>query len=117
MEGHIAIFPSPGMGHLIPLTELANRLLHHRRLSITFIIPSAVGASIKPQNDIINAMSENISSIFLPPVDLNDIPDDAAIEIRIALTMSRSFPSLRQTLAELTRDSNRPSALVVDVIE
>ncbi|GKB63078.1 hydroquinone glucosyltransferase-like protein [Tanacetum coccineum] len=102
-------------GHLIPLTELAQRLLQHRRLPVTFIIPSTLGAPIKPQNDILNAMSENISSIFLPPVDLNDIPDDATIETRIGLTMSRSFPSLRQTLAELIRDSKRPSALIVDV--
>ncbi|PWA87820.1 UDP-glucuronosyl/UDP-glucosyltransferase [Artemisia annua] len=115
MEGHIVIFPSPGMGHLIPLVELAQRLLDHRRLFITFIIPTAVGATIIPQNDILNAMPENISTIFLPPVDLNDIPDDAAIETRIALTMSRSFPSLRQTLAELTRTSKKPSALVVDL--
>nr|GFC07014.1 hydroquinone glucosyltransferase-like [Tanacetum cinerariifolium] len=115
MEGHIVIFPSPGMGHLIPLAELAQRLLHHGRLSVTFIIPSTLGAPIKPQNDILNTMSENISSIFLPPIDLNDIPDDATIETRIGLTMSRSFPSLRQTLAELIRDSKRPSALIVDV--
>ncbi|GJY44429.1 hydroquinone glucosyltransferase-like protein [Tanacetum coccineum] len=114
-EGHIAIFPSPGMGHLIPLIEFAQRLLHHRRLLITFIIPTTVGATIKPQNDILNAMSENISSIFLPPVDLNDIPDDATIETRIALTMSRSFPSLRHTLAELTPNSEKLSALVVDL--
>lgn len=117
MEGHIAIFPSPGMGHLIPLTELAHRLLLHRRLLITFIIPTAVGAPIKPQNDILNAMPENISSIFLPPVDLNDLLDDATLETRISITLSRSLPSLQQTLAMLTHDSSRkkPSALVVDV--
>lgn len=119
MEAHIAIFPSPGMGHLIPLTGLAHRLLHllHRRVFITFIIPTAAGSPVKPQNDILNAMPENVTSIFLPPVDLNDLPQDAAIETRISLTMTRSLPALRQTLAELTRDSTRkrPSALVVDI--
>ncbi|KAK9079754.1 hypothetical protein SSX86_001427 [Deinandra increscens subsp. villosa] len=117
METHIAILPSPGMGHLIPLTELAHQLLLHRRLFITFIIPTATGSPIKPQNDILNAMPENISSIFLPPVSLNDIPEDSALETRISLTLTRSLPALRQTLTELTRDSVRkkPSALVVDV--
>ncbi|KVH89994.1 hydroquinone glucosyltransferase-like [Cynara cardunculus var. scolymus] len=118
MEAHIAIFPSPGMGHLIPLTGLAHRLLHllHRRVFITFIIPTTAGSSIKPQNDILNAMPENVSSIFLPPVDLNDLPQDAAMETRILLTVTRSLPALRQTLVELTRDSTkRPSTLVVDI--
>ncbi|KAD4384764.1 hypothetical protein E3N88_24932 [Mikania micrantha] len=117
MEPHIAIFPSPGMGHLIPLTELAHRLLLHRRLFITFIIPTVAGSPVKPQNDILNAMPENISSIFLPPVNLNDIPEDAALETRISLTLTRSLPALRQTLTDLTSGSLRkkPSALVVDI--
>ncbi|KAJ0770164.1 putative hydroquinone glucosyltransferase [Helianthus annuus] len=117
MEAHIAIFPSPGMGHLIPLTELAHRLLLHRRLFITFIIPTAAGSPVKPQNDILNSMPENISSIFLPSVDLSDIPEDAALETRIILTLTRSLPALRQTLTELTGESirKRPSALVVDL--
>lgn len=110
MEGHIAIFPSPGMGHLIPLIELAHRLLLHPRLFINFIIPTATGSPIKPQNDILSAMPENISYIFLPPVDLTDLPDDAAMESRIALTLIRSLPALRETLTR-----NRPSALLVDI--
>ncbi|XP_071707404.1 hydroquinone glucosyltransferase-like [Rutidosis leptorrhynchoides] len=117
MESHIAIFPSPGMGHLIPLTELARRLLAHRQLLITFIIPTAVGAPIKPQNDILNAMSESITSIFLPPVSLNDIPEDSSLETRISLTLTRSLPALHNTLTELTHESTRkkPLALVVDL--
>ncbi|KAJ9555829.1 hypothetical protein OSB04_010443 [Centaurea solstitialis] len=119
MEVHIAIFPSPGMGHLIPLTELARQLLRllHHRVFITFIIPTTAGAPIKPQNDILNAMPENVTSVFLPPVDLNDLPPDSSIEARISLTLTRSLPALRQTLAELTHDSTRKplSALVVDI--
>ncbi|KAJ9555830.1 hypothetical protein OSB04_010444 [Centaurea solstitialis] len=119
MEVHIAIFPSPGMGHLIPLTELARQLLCllHRRVFVTFIIPTATGAPIKPQNDILNAMPENVTSIFLPPVDLNDLPPDASLGARISLTLARSLPALRQTLSELTHDSTRkrPSSLVVDI--
>ncbi|KAK1436144.1 hypothetical protein QVD17_01920 [Tagetes erecta] len=117
MEGHIVIFPSPGMGHLIPLTELAHRLLLHRRLFITFIIPTAAGTTVKPQNDILNAMPETISSIFLPPVNLNDLPEDATLETRIFLTVTQSLPALRQTLTDLTHDSVKktPSALVADI--
>ncbi|KAK1436145.1 hypothetical protein QVD17_01921 [Tagetes erecta] len=118
MEGHIAIFPSPGIGHLIPFTELAHRLLLHRRLFITFIIPTAAGTTLKPQNDILNAMPETISSIFLPPVNINDLPNDVALATRISLTVTRSLPALRQTLNDLTSSQSvkkSPSALVVDL--
>ncbi|KAM0046014.1 hypothetical protein Hdeb2414_s0009g00310841 [Helianthus debilis subsp. tardiflorus] len=61
-------------------------------------------------------MPENISSIFLPPVDLNDIPEEAGLAARISLTLTRSLPALHQTLTKLTSDSirNRPSTLIVD---
>ncbi|KAJ0906986.1 putative hydroquinone glucosyltransferase [Helianthus annuus] len=61
-------------------------------------------------------MPENISSIFLPPVDLNDIPEEAGLAARISLTLTRSLPALRQTLTKLTSESirNRPSTLIVD---
>ncbi|GKE25262.1 hydroquinone glucosyltransferase-like protein [Tanacetum coccineum] len=56
------------MDHLIPLTELARSASYASRMYCRlFIIPTAVGAPIKPQNDILNAMPENISSISLPP--------------------------------------------------
>ncbi|CDP12137.1 unnamed protein product [Coffea canephora] len=40
LQPHIIILPGPGLGHLIPFTELAKRLALHHNFSITFIIPT-----------------------------------------------------------------------------
>ncbi|XP_028090554.1 hydroquinone glucosyltransferase-like [Camellia sinensis] len=37
---HSVIFPTPAMGHLIPLTEFATRLVLTHNFSVTFIIPN-----------------------------------------------------------------------------
>ncbi|KAK2966494.1 hypothetical protein RJ640_019023 [Escallonia rubra] len=111
---HVAILPTPGMGHLIPLTEFAKRLVLHHSFTITFIIPTD-GSSMQPQRDILQTLPKSINSIFLPPVSFSDLPEDGKIEIRIALSVTRSLPSLREALKELAQ-STRLSAFVVDLL-
>eukprot|EP00268_Persea_americana_P037045 TRINITY_DN36640_c0_g1_i1.p1 TRINITY_DN36640_c0_g1~~TRINITY_DN36640_c0_g1_i1.p1 ORF type:complete len:477 (+),score=84.61 TRINITY_DN36640_c0_g1_i1:1224-2654(+) len=112
---HIAILPSPGMGHLIPLAEFAKRLVLHHNLSVTFISLSADSSS-KAQKAILDAFrnNNNITSIPLPPIHLDDVPSDAKIETRISLTVERSLPALRDLLSSLNTTSPL-SALVVDL--
>uniref|UniRef100_A0A5B7CBB3 Glycosyltransferase n=1 Tax=Davidia involucrata TaxID=16924 RepID=A0A5B7CBB3_DAVIN len=111
---HIAIVPTPGMGHLIPLTEFAKRLVLHHNSSVTFIVPTD-GSPMKAQRDFLEALpTRSINSIFLPPVSFDDLPDDSKIETRISLSVTRSLPSLRKTFKLLT-ESTRLSALVVDL--
>nr|POF19577.1 hydroquinone glucosyltransferase [Quercus suber] len=74
---HIAILPSPGMGHLIPFVEFAKLLVLHHDFHITL---SSVGLeSLQPG-------------------------------VQIAVTMTRSLPSLPEVLK-----STRVTALVVDI--
>jgi hydroquinone glucosyltransferase len=110
---HIAIVPTPGMGHLIPLVELANRLVLHHHFFVTFIITTD-GSPMKPQKSILEALPNAISSIFLPPVSFDDLPEDVKIETRIGLSLERSLHSLRDTFKVLV-ESTRLVALVVDV--
>ncbi|KAK3000701.1 hypothetical protein RJ639_022462, partial [Escallonia herrerae] len=112
-QPHIAILPTPGMGHLIPLTEFAKRLVLHHNFTVTFIIPTD-GSPMQPQKDILQTLPKSISSIFLPPVSFSDLPEDRKIETQIALSVTRSLPSLREALKELA-ESTRLSALVVDL--
>ncbi|XP_065860242.1 hydroquinone glucosyltransferase [Euphorbia lathyris] len=107
---HIAILPSPGMGHLIPLVELAKRLVHKHNLSITFIIPTNCPPS-DAQKSVLQSLPGKITSTFLAPVDLSDIPDDADIETIISLTVARSLSPLRNMLKSL----KNVVALVVDL--
>lgn len=110
---HVAILPSPGMGHLIPLVELAKRLVHQHNLSITFIVPTD-GSPSKAQKSVLESLPSTINSTFLPPVSLIDLPGDTKIETTITHTVKRSLPSLRDVLKSLIA-STRVVALVVDL--
>ncbi|XP_059443983.1 hydroquinone glucosyltransferase-like [Corylus avellana] len=110
---HVAIVSTPGMGHLIPLVELAKQLLVHHNFLVTILIPTD-GSPIKPQKALLEALPKPISSIFLPPVSLDDLPEDVKIESRIALTLTRSLPALRESFKVLA-ESTQLVALVVDL--
>ncbi|KAF3964991.1 hypothetical protein ACB098_01G143500 [Castanea mollissima] len=113
-HNHVAIVPSPGMGHLIPLVELAKRLVLHHDFFVTFIITTDDGSSMKPQKAVLESLPDSISSIFLPPVNFDDLSEDVKIETRIALSLTRSLPALRDSIKVLA-DSTRLVAFVVDV--
>ncbi|GLU05948.1 hypothetical protein SLE2022_230200 [Rubroshorea leprosula] len=109
----VAMVPTPGMGHLIPLVELAKRLVHHHNFAVTFFVPSD-GSSMKPQKQLLQSLPNSISTIFLPPVSFDDLPEDVKVETRIALSLTRSIPNLRDSFKALT-ESTRVVAMVVDL--
>ncbi|KAK8635544.1 hypothetical protein V6N13_004278 [Hibiscus sabdariffa] len=110
---HIAILPSPGMGHIIPLVEFAKRLVHQHSFNVTFLIPTD-GSPSKAKKSILGSLPTSIDSVFLPPVNLTDLPGDSKIETMISLTMSRSLPSLRDAFKSLAAKT-RLVGLIVDL--
>ncbi|XWS35877.1 hypothetical protein CRYUN_Cryun20dG0034500 [Craigia yunnanensis] len=110
---HIAILPSPGMGHLIPLVEFAKRLVHQHNFTVTFVIPTDYSPS-KAQKSILDSLPSSIDSIFLPPVDLSDLPEDSKIETVISSTVARSLSFLRDALKSLVAKT-KLVGLVVDL--
>ncbi|XP_042513111.1 hydroquinone glucosyltransferase-like [Macadamia integrifolia] len=112
-RAHIAILPSPGMGHLIPLAELAKRLIHHHHLSITFIIPTTTNDTLsKSTQEILDNLPKTINSVLLPPANLDELYDSRPLT-RICHTIARSLPFLRELLKVLS-STTRLTALVVD---
>ncbi|KAF1894074.1 hypothetical protein Lal_00003992 [Lupinus albus] len=108
----VVMMPSPGMGHLIPMLEFANSLIrYHHHIIVKFIIPTD-GPPSKAQTTVLTNLPNGISHIFLPPVTLSDVPNDAKIETIMSLTVLRSLPSLRR---EMRVESHRMGALVVDL--
>ncbi|KAI8572711.1 hypothetical protein RHMOL_Rhmol01G0221000 [Rhododendron molle] len=91
---HLAILPAQGMGHLIPLAEFAKRLLLTHNFSATFITPTDPGPLPAAQKSFLHSLPTGINYLLLPPVNLDDLPDDIRTETRISLTVVRSHPSL-----------------------
>ncbi|KAK6920022.1 UDP-glucuronosyl/UDP-glucosyltransferase [Dillenia turbinata] len=114
-KANVVIFPTPGMGHLIPLVALAKRLVSHGGLSVTFAIPTT-GKPPKAAKAVLEALPKSISHIFLEPISLADLEaaEDTRAETLICLTGVRSLPSLRKTLGSLAK-STRLVALVADL--
>ncbi|MBA0802365.1 hypothetical protein Gohar_012668 [Gossypium harknessii] len=110
---HIAILPSPGMGHLIPLVEFAKRFVQQHNFTVTFVIPTADSPS-KAQISTLDSLPSSIDYVFLPPVDLSDLPQDAKIETLISLTVARSLSFLRDALKSLAAKT-KLVGLVVDL--
>ncbi|XXG39045.1 hypothetical protein AAC387_Pa01g0105 [Persea americana] len=111
---HVAILSSPGMGFLIPLAQLAKRLvLHH--FSVTFITHTIDSLQIT-QNTILNTLPRSIKTISLPPISPQEIPPDAKLLTFVSITQKLSTPSLLHVLKTLRLTStHRLVALVVDL--
>lgn len=90
---HVAIVPASGMGHLIPLVELAKRLVLHHDFLVTFIV-TIDWSPMKAQKAILEALPNAISSIFLPPVSFDDLLEDDQMVAQIALSLTQSLPPL-----------------------
>ncbi|KAL3536724.1 hypothetical protein ACH5RR_000090 [Cinchona calisaya] len=110
---HIAILPSPEMGHLIPLVEFAKLLILQHNFSVTIILPTDRPLSIA-QNTFLDSLPKGINQILLPPVNFDNLSDDVKVETRIFLTVTRSLPSLRDAFKSLIA-SKKLTALVVDL--
>ncbi|KAJ3694600.1 hypothetical protein LUZ60_010080 [Juncus effusus] len=96
---HVALLATPGMGHLIPLAELAKRLVGKFHFTAT-IITFASTAS-KTQQAFLSSLPSSISSLSLPPVSLSDLPSNSAIETLMSVEMVRNIPALTQLLSAL----------------
>ncbi|CAN4108389.1 unnamed protein product [Withania somnifera] len=110
---HIAILPSPGMGHLIPLVEFSKRLILQHQFSFTLILPTD-GPVSEAQKLFLDSLPSSMDYHLLPPVNFDDLPQDAQIETRISLTVTRSLNSLREYFKKLVAEK-KTVALVVDL--
>ncbi|KAF4351800.1 hypothetical protein G4B88_030161 [Cannabis sativa] len=111
---HIAIFPSLPISHLIPFIEFAKRLvLDHHNFHVTCLLLTTTEDHISPSRAkmaILDSLPAAIDIIFLPPVNLDDLPEDH----KLRLTITRSLSSLQTTLKSLLI-TNRLDAFFADL--
>lgn len=99
---HIAVIPSPGFSHLVPIVEFTKRLVtNHPNFHVTCIIPS-LGSPPDSSKSYLETIPPNINSIFLPPINKQDLPQGVHPGVLIQLTVTRSLPSIHQALESLT---------------
>ncbi|XP_044502312.1 hydroquinone glucosyltransferase-like [Mangifera indica] len=110
---HIAIVPSPGMGHLIPLVEFAKQLVLHHDFSVTFIITTTGSELLKAQKLALDNLPQSINLIFLPPVSFEDLSKDTSIQAKLTLATTRSLSLISEAIRSLVSTS-RLVALVTD---
>ncbi|KAJ0251113.1 hypothetical protein HA466_0134970 [Hirschfeldia incana] len=106
---HAALLSSPGMGHIIPVIELAKRLStdHGFRVTVFVLETDATSALSKFLN------STGVDVINLPSPDISDLVDPADhVVTKIGVIMRETVPALRSKIAAMLQ---KPTALIVDL--
>uniref|UniRef100_A0A0E0MGX8 Glycosyltransferase n=1 Tax=Oryza punctata TaxID=4537 RepID=A0A0E0MGX8_ORYPU len=109
---HVAMLVTPGMGHLIPLAELAKRLAARHGVTSTLLTFASTASAT--QREFLASLPPAIESVSLPPVDLSDLPSDAAIETLMSEECVRLVPALTGILSRL-KEARRLVAFVADL--
>ncbi|XP_016731420.1 UDP-glycosyltransferase 72E1 [Gossypium hirsutum] len=114
-KSHIALLASPGMGHLIPVLELAKHLVSHQSFKVTVFVVATDHASLA-NTHLLQSPADSgdlLDIVLLPFIDVSDIGGPSVSFIAtIVTTVLRSMPFLR---SEISKMEFRPTALVVDL--
>lgn len=112
---HAAFLSSPGMGHQIPVLELAKHLITQHNIPVTILV---VTTHTSPaESHLLHppaTTSPNLLRIVqLPPVDVSSLLDPtAAVVTQLCVMMRAAVPSVRSALLGLRP---RPTSLIVDI--
>ncbi|KAK1586358.1 hypothetical protein Q3G72_001734 [Acer saccharum] len=118
MKPHVALLASPGMGHVIPVLELAKRLTNHHNLHVTvFVVSSDQNTSVEQLSQlVINSPNEKLLHdvvLLRSDPDMSGLVDpDASIVTKILVMMRVCLSSLRSNISSM---KFRPTALIVDL--
>ncbi|GAV92510.1 UDPGT domain-containing protein [Cephalotus follicularis] len=109
---HAALLASPGMGHLIPVLELGNRLVSNYGFNVTIFVLQADDSTA--QSQFLKSLHPTLLNIVsLPSVDISSlVAPDAQVAAKVAVMMRESLPALRSTINSM---NFRPTALIVDL--
>ena len=116
---HVVLVASPGVGHLVRVLELSNRLAVNQNLHVTtFIVveshsTATATATTTGESQLVQSAKarrlKNQDIIELPPVTHNT---NAPIFTRLSALMHEILPTLRSSISAL---KHNPTALVVDI--
>ncbi|KAK9048371.1 hypothetical protein SSX86_032666 [Deinandra increscens subsp. villosa] len=110
---HLALISSPGMGHLVPVLLLANRLATHHHLHVTIL---AVTTQTSPvESHLLSSLTPStlihLIQIPSPPFSHLLLPDDSVVT-RLAIMMREAARAIRSAVSAMPR---RPHVLISDL--
>jgi hydroquinone glucosyltransferase len=108
---HVVLVASPGAGHLIPMAELARRLVRHHGVAATVVTFTDLSAPDAHSAVLSSLLDAGVDTAALPAVPLDDLPVDANISTLLLELMGRSIPHLRTLLRDIS--SAAPLAALV----
>ncbi|XP_021896502.1 anthocyanidin 3-O-glucosyltransferase 5-like [Carica papaya] len=110
---HVAVLSSPGLGHIIPLLELAKRLVIYHDSHVSFLNITTTESSAA-QDHLLRSPSlpNGLDIVDLPRVDVATVcSPDIPIAHKIGVIVEESLQSLKSLLIDL----GKPKALVIDL--
>ncbi|KAF7018620.1 hypothetical protein CFC21_031891 [Triticum aestivum] len=90
---HVVLLASPGAGHLIPLAELARRLVDDHGFAATLVTFTDLSTA-----EALSGVPACVATAALPAVPLDDLPAGTSMETVLFELVHRSLPNLRAIL-------------------
>ncbi|OEL21453.1 Hydroquinone glucosyltransferase [Dichanthelium oligosanthes] len=114
---HVVLLASPGAGHILPVAELARRIVAHGDgAEFTATLVTYTNFSSAEHHSTLASLPPSVSTAVFPEVPLDDLPANAHIETRIFTTVKRSLPRLRDLLRSLLESPSGVAAFVPDLL-
>ena len=111
---HVVLLASPGAGHVLPMAELARRVVTHGD-GAEFTATLVTYTNFSAAEHSFTTLPSSVSTAVLPEVPLDDLPADARVETRILTAIKRALPHIRDLLRSLLATPAGVAAFVPDV--
>ncbi|KAI5564053.1 hypothetical protein POPTR_014G041800v4 [Populus trichocarpa] len=110
---HVAIMPSPGIGHITPLLEIAKRLVVLHDFHVSFIVIATNEASAGQGNLLQSStLPPGLDVVYLPTVDVFAVTTNGMpLAARLCAIVEEAIKSLKSVLVKL----GKIKAVVVDL--
>ncbi|VAH43104.1 unnamed protein product [Triticum turgidum subsp. durum] len=105
---HVVLLASPGAGHLIPLAELARRLVELHGFAATVVTFTNFSAP-----ELLACLPASVATAALPAVQIDDLPATARNGGVLVELSRRSLPNIRALVRSISNSSTAPLAALV----
>ncbi|PNY11193.1 hydroquinone glucosyltransferase-like protein [Trifolium pratense] len=103
---HIALVTVPVYSHLRSILEFTKTLVNlNQNIHVTCINPTFGSSICNNVKTLFETLPSNINYMFLPPINLQDLPQDIHPALKVQATIYRSIPSIDDALNTLDSSS------------